>query len=315
MKTLNATAGNPTVPETWKQNGTALFEDALAEAKKQRAAWPFNWVEGIDYPHKEGRATVTGTIVLDDPQAATAKLPNLTVGLAHPDYPTTNRFITQRSGNDGLVTWPHDGNFYQFWNQGEENGKFVLPNVRPGKYTLHAYADGVLGEYAKTEITVEAGKNIDLGKLVWKPLRFGKQLWEIGYPNRNASEFFKGDGENYWLWGWYLRYTGLFPRDIVYTVGKSDPAKDWFIEQTPRAPVKQIDLWKNPEATDPFNQRFGWMKLWPKDGGAIRGGRSGTARRRRGGSGSTCRSARGMGRRRCGLRWAARMGGMGWTSR
>ena len=35
-----------------------------------KAAWPYNWVEGVDYPHKDGRGTVTGQLVLDDPQAA-----------------------------------------------------------------------------------------------------------------------------------------------------------------------------------------------------------------------------------------------------
>ena len=35
---------------------------------------------------QEERGSVTGQLVLNDPQAATTKLPNLTVGLAHPDY-------------------------------------------------------------------------------------------------------------------------------------------------------------------------------------------------------------------------------------
>ncbi|HVX83299.1 MAG TPA: polysaccharide lyase family protein [Phycisphaerae bacterium] len=271
MATLNATAGNPTVPETWKQNGTALFEDALARAKTERAAWPYNWVNGVDYPHKDGRVTVTGQLVLNDPQAKNTSLPNLTVGLAHPDYQGPDTQFARRAGNGTTVTWPHDGVYYQFWNQGHDDGRFEIPNVRPGHYTLHAFADGVLGEFAKTDIDIpasDAGKPLDLGKLTWSPERDGKQLWEIGYPNRNASEFFKGDGDNYWLWGWYLRYTGLFPNgDLVYTIGQSEPAKDWFLEQTPRAPKSQIPIWVNPAAKDPFNQRFGWIKTFPKDGG------------------------------------------------
>ena len=83
----------------------------------------------------------------------------------------------------------------------------------------------MLGEYAKADITVEAGKKIDLGKLDWKPVRFGKQVWEIGYPDRTADKFLKGDGANYWLWGWPLRYAGLFPNDVTYTIGKSNPAR------------------------------------------------------------------------------------------
>jgi rhamnogalacturonan endolyase len=256
MDTLAATAGNPTVPAVWQANGTALFHDALAQAKKEKANWPYDWVNGVDYPHKDQRANVTGQLVLVDPQAASATLPHLTIGLAHPDYPGGS----QRAGNNGIVTWPHDGNYYQFWNDGTDDGKFTITMVRPGTYTLHAFADGVLGEFAKTEITVEAGKNLDLGKLEWKPVRYGKQLWEIGYPDRTGGKFFKGDADNYWLWGWCLRYPLLFPNDITYTIGKSDYHKDWFFQQTPHGETTD---WLNPEAKDPANQRFGWVKSFP----------------------------------------------------
>jgi rhamnogalacturonan endolyase len=260
LDTLKATEGNPTIPASWTANANALFNDAIEQSKVQKAKWPYQWVNGIDYPHKEQRGNVSGQIVLSDPQAATTKLPNLTVGLAHPDYTGPGGSFAQRSGNGNLVTWEHDGNYYQFWNQGAEDGKFTVTNVRPGKYTLHAFADGVLGEFAKTDITVEAGKDIDLGKLEWKPVRNGKQIWEIGYPNRTAREFFKGDGANYWLWGWCMRYPLLFPNDVTYTVGKSDPSKDWFFEQVPHSETTE---WLNPQAKDPANQRFGWVKSLP----------------------------------------------------
>ena len=256
MDRLAATRGNPTVPGTWHDNSLALWNDAMAKAKEVEAAWPFDWVNGVDYPHKSERGNVTGQVVLDDPQAATTKLPNLTIGLAHPDYTGTGGSFAQRSGNGKLVTWQHDGNYYEFWNQGNEDGTFKITNVRPGKYTLHAFADGVLGEYAQTDITVEAGKDIDLGKLDWKPVRKGKQVWEIGYPNRNGGEFFKGD--EYWRWGWDMRYALLFPNDITYTVGQSDWHKDWFFEQVPHATYLGF---VNPAAKDPANQAFGWVNL------------------------------------------------------
>ena len=256
LDTLAATQGNPTVPATWHDNSLSLWNDALAKAKEVEAAWPFDWVNGVDYPHKDQRGNVTGQVVLDDPQAATTKLPNLTIGLAHPDYTGTGGAFANRSGNGKLVTWQHDGNYYEFWNQGNEDGTFKITNVRAGKYTLHAFADGVLGEYAKTDITVEAGEDIDLGKLNWKPVRDGKQIWEIGYPSRNGGEFFKGD--EYWRWGWDMRYALLFPNDITYTVGQSDWHKDWFFEQVPHATNLGF---VNPAAKDPANQSFGWVNL------------------------------------------------------
>ena len=255
LDALAATQGNPTVPPTWHDNALALWNDALAKAKEAKAAWPYDWVGGVDYPHKGERGTVTGRLVLSDPQAATSRLPGLTVGLAHPDFTTTARGYTQRSGNGNVVKWPHDGMYYQFWTDGADDGRFTISNVRTGTYTLHAFADGVLGEFARTEITVEAGRNLDLGEIEWKPVRNGRQVWEIGYPNRNGGEFFKGS--EYWLWGWYLRYPLLFPDDITYTVGKSDWHKDWFFEQVPHG---ETTAWLNPEAKDPANQRYGWVK-------------------------------------------------------
>jgi rhamnogalacturonan endolyase len=159
--------------------------------------------------------------------------------------------------NPDAGSWIHDARYYQFFNDGAEDGKFTITKVRPGTYTLHATADGVLGDFAQANITVEPGKTVDLGKLVWKPVRFGKQVWEIGYPDRAADGFLKGDGQNYWLWGWDLRYALLYPNGLTYTVGKSDPKKDWFFEEVPTA----INLsFVNPEAKDPANQRFGWVK-------------------------------------------------------
>jgi rhamnogalacturonan endolyase len=258
LDTLTATAGNPTVPPAWHDNAIALWQDALAQAKMEKAQWPYDWVNGVDYPHKEQRGTVTGQLVLNDPQAATTKLPHLTVGLAHPDYTSSAGGFVLRAGNGNTVTWPHDGNYYQFWNDGTEDGQFTISNIRPGTYTLHAFADGVLGEFAQTNITVEAGKTLDLGKLNWQPLRYGSQVWEIGYPDRTGGKFFKGDSDNYWLWGWYLRYPLLFPNDITYTIGQSDYHKDWFFEQVPHA---ENMSWLNPAAKDPANQRFGWINV------------------------------------------------------
>jgi rhamnogalacturonan endolyase len=153
--------------------------------------------------------------------------------------------------------WVHDSKHYQFWNDGAEDGKFTITQVRPGTYTLHAFADGVLGEFAQANITVAAGKTLDLGQIEWKPVRYGRQVWEIGYPDRTGGKFFKGDGDNYWLWGWVLRYPLLFPHDITYTIGRSDYHKDWFFEQVPHG---ESMAWLNPEAKDPANQRFGWVK-------------------------------------------------------
>ncbi len=272
LRALAATAGNPTVPPSWTANANALWADATAQAKRENTKWPYDWVKGVDYTPLAERGNVSGRIALVDPLApkgSSTKLPNLMVGLTHADFeepasapaPATaagGRFGGgPNRGNTGPGSWMHDARFYQFFNDGAEDGKFTITKIRPGTYTLHAWADGVLGEFVQANIKVEKGKTVDLGTLAWTPVRFGTQVWEIGYPNRSASEFFKGDGQNYWLWGWNLRYALLFPNDLTYTVGKSDWHKDWFFEEVPHATNLGF---VNPDAKDPANQRFGWVK-------------------------------------------------------
>ena len=199
-----------------------LWKDAIAQSKKQSAGWPFNWVNGVDYPHGNERATVSGRLVLNDPQASATSFTHLLVGLSYPDGKTKNGWT---------VDWQNDAKHYEFWVLANSDGSFEIPHVRPGTYTLHAIADGVLGEYMHTDVNISAGKPLSLGDLEWKPVRYGRQLWDVGIPNRSGSEFFKGD--DYFHWGWYLEYPHLFPNDVNYVIGKSDFHKDWFFEQVP----------------------------------------------------------------------------------
>lgn len=206
----------------------AMWKDALARAAAESAAWPYPWVAGVDYPHQDERGTVRGQLVLTDPQAPTAKLEKLLVGLAAPDYtaPGARRFGPR------TVDWQLDAKFYQFWTRGDRDGRFTIPNVRPGRYTLHAIANGVLGEFARADVAVAAGSTLDLGRLVWSPVRHGRQLWEIGIPDRTAGEFRHGD--HYWRWGLFKEYAREFPDDVNFVIGRSDYRKDWNFCQPPR---------------------------------------------------------------------------------
>ena len=207
----------------------SMFADAKRQAVIEQAKWPYSWVKGVDYTPQAERSTVIGQIVLHDPQASGATLPNLEVGLAYPDQPEAEAQPSERVPE--RMTWQNDAKHYEFWARGSADGRFSIPNVRPGTYELHAIADGVLGEYAKADITIGNGGKVDLGKLEWVPVRYGKQLWQIGIPNRSASEFLNGN--DHWHWGEYIEYAKLFPNDVTFTIGKSDFRKDWFIYQVP----------------------------------------------------------------------------------
>lgn len=187
-------------------DSNTMWKDAIKESEKQRNLWPFAWVKDKRYPQKQERSILSGQILVKD--SAATPFSNMWVGLASTD-----------------VNWQFEGKNYQFWVRADSNGNFSIPNIRSGKYTLYAFADGILGEYKKPDITIASGKTITIDKQLWTPLRYGKQLWEIGIPNRSAAEFKHGD--HYWQWGLYMLYPKEFPNDINFTIGKSNWSKDW----------------------------------------------------------------------------------------
>jgi rhamnogalacturonan endolyase len=220
-------------------NPKAMFDDAKAQQKRAAAAWPYEWVAGVDYPRRAERATVKGQFTLNDPLVPGGKFSRVMIGLVAPDYVSPRGPAAPKI----TVNWQTDAKHYQFWTHGDEAGRFEIPKVRPGKYSLRAFADGVLGEFVRDDVTVEPGKTLDLGKITWTPVRHGRQLWDVGIPNRNGSEFFKGD--IYWEPEISLEYAKLFPNDVNFIVGKSDFRKDWYFQQVPHN--------ENPEArAEPF---------------------------------------------------------------
>ena len=202
----------------------AMWRDALAEAANESHQWPYTWATAPGYPAATHLGGLSGQIVLHDPPAPKEKMTNLRVGLAHPDYALPN---------GQTVDWQHDGKFYQYWTRGDAQGNFSIADVRPDTYTLHVFADGVLGEYAQANVTVEAGKVARTGPITWTPVRYGRQLWDIGIPDRTSGEFLHGD--HYWQWGIYNRYPTDFPHDVNFVIGKSDFHKDWNMMQVPHA--------------------------------------------------------------------------------
>jgi rhamnogalacturonan endolyase len=208
-------------------NHEKMWKDALAKARAEQRAWPYPWVSDPAYPPATGRGTATGKLVVSDPQAPKLAVRNLWVGLAAPPYTAGGS-----TRNRAAVDWQRDSKHYQFWTRAAADGNFTIANVRPGTYTLYAFADGVLGEFSVANVTVAAGKTRDLGRRVWKPVRHGRQVWEIGIPDRSAAEFRHGD--HYWQWGLYHQYPKDFPNDVNFVIGKSDWRKDWNYCQPPR---------------------------------------------------------------------------------
>ncbi len=181
--------------------------DAQAQANSERAAWPYNWLSNANYPL--ARTTVTGTLRLADGRPAAGA----TVTLAKP-------------GGD-LYT---QGTDYIFTTQADANGAIRLANVRPGSYSLYAWANGgsigdVTDQYERDNVSV-SGSSVNLGTLTWSPPTYANALWQIGTADRKADEFKLGN---------LPRQYNLFqqvPANLTYTIGQSTPANNWYYAQT-----------------------------------------------------------------------------------
>jgi rhamnogalacturonan endolyase len=212
----------------------AMYADAKARLKSEEAKWPYGWAKSPAYANDDRRATVKGRLKLDDPYLK-AYPGTLTVGLTKTPYeieaPRSDN-MPQGQKIKRTLTWQNDAKYYQFWKaQVSPDGTFAVPDVIEGTYTLSAYAEGVLGEFAKAEVSVAAGKPVNLGEIVWTPVRKGKPLWEVGTANRSGKEF--AGGKRYFDIGTQMIYAKAFPNDVTYKIGKSKPDKDWFFAQMP----------------------------------------------------------------------------------
>lgn len=204
-----------------------LWADARAQAAKEAAKWPYAWVNAPGYATHEQRGSVSGRLVLKDP--VVKKFPGrVLVGLAKADYE-----VTLPGGRTQQISWQTDAKHYQFWVEANSSGAFGIPDVVPGQYTLYALADGVLGEFAHADVLVTAGGEVALGDLAWQPVRRGQQLWEIGVPNRTATEFAGAD--RFFQPDISQQYAAQFPDDVTFTIGRSSERSDWFYAQVPHA--------------------------------------------------------------------------------
>lgn len=183
------------------------ISDAQAQAAAQQSQWPYTWLSNSAYPLS--RTTVTGTLHLADGRAASGAV----VTLAQP-------------GGDVYA----QGSDYIFSAQADSSGHFTIPLVRPGTYSLYAWANGgsigdITDQYERDNVAV-SGSSTNLGTLTWTPTEYSNLLWQIGTADRKADEFRLGNvPRQYGLWN-------QVPANLTYTIGSSTPANNWYYAQT-----------------------------------------------------------------------------------
>ncbi len=181
----------------------ALWDDVDHQLASERGKWPYGFVTAPDYA--KGRGTVTGHVTLNG-------------------TPPKNAMVIL-SDPDPKVAWTAQAKGYNYWAPVAADGSFTLAQVVPGQYTLYVDGADQPADFVKTGVTVAANQATSVGALAWTPASHGKTLWQLGTFDRKAGEFRNGDdARGYQM---FARYPEQFPNDVDFTLGKSDPAKDW----------------------------------------------------------------------------------------
>jgi hypothetical protein len=129
---------------------------------------------------------------------------------------------------------------YIFYVKADRHGKFTLPHVRPGTYTLYAWQTQgpITQSFARDGIEVNGGK-LDLGVVNWDAPYHTNLLWQIGKADRLAGEFKFGNQPRNSEW---IRQV---PTNLTFTIGKSKEINDWYFAQKTGTWTVRFNLKRN----------------------------------------------------------------------
>ncbi|MCB2353749.1 polysaccharide lyase family protein [Clostridium estertheticum] len=185
-------------------NEEEMINDAIKKANTEEKKWPYTCINEPLYPLD--RSNVSGKLIVTHNRSSEEAM----VVLAK----SGGEFIRQKGD-------------YIFYSQADKEGKFLINNVRPGTYTLYAYATkGDVTRQLSKDYIVIGNDNLDLGEIIWNPPYHKNKLWQIGTANRTAKEFkFGNELRNY-------KWKNMVPENLDYVIGKSKESEDWYYAQT-----------------------------------------------------------------------------------
>jgi len=130
---------------------------------------------------------------------------------------------------------------YIYSVKADADGKFTLPYVRPGTYTLYAWqTQGPITQSLAKDNVVVSGNSLDLGAVDWDPPYHPNLIWQIGKADRMAGEFKFGDQPR--TSQWMLQV----PADLTFTIGQSKEINDWYYAQKSGTWTVKFNLDKIP---------------------------------------------------------------------
>ena len=165
---------------TDKSSGDSNWAAAKQRQVIEKSLWPYAWVKDtVSYPPASLRGALSGRYMVSD--------------AAKPGFSGAGAWIGVTDLSDGATNFQYECKNYQYWVKTDSSGNFTIPNIRPGTYSLFAFVDGATGEYRQDNVVVTAGTTTGLGAITRTIDRnYGGLVWEIGVPNRMASEFKMG---------------------------------------------------------------------------------------------------------------------------
>jgi rhamnogalacturonan endolyase len=207
----------------------AIIADAKKTAEAEEAKWPYQWVNEPLYPVK--RTSVTGQLKISHGRSAAYAY----IILGQPSNPGARGGGRGGRGaggvNDGAaadrasILYNQAGD-YIFYVKADADGKFTLPHVRPGTYTLYAWqTQGPITQSFAKDGVVVSGDKLDLGTIDWDPPYHPNLLWQIGKADRMAGEFKFGNQPRNSQWMQQV------PANLTFTIGQSKEATDWYFAQ------------------------------------------------------------------------------------
>lgn len=184
-------------------DGRHVIRDAEKKAVHLEKEWPCAWMKESLYPVKRG--AVSGRLCLTNGRSAAGA-----------------QVILSRSGADIV----HEKEGYIFSAVADKDGRFSVPAVRPGTYTLTAYMQG--GSITDTLVTKRfvVGENgAKLGTIDWKA-EDNLVIFQLGQADHRAAEFVYGGEKRNYIWQTKV------PENLTFTVGRDSAEKDWYYAQT-----------------------------------------------------------------------------------
>lgn len=181
-----------------------MLSDAKSMASQQQKEWPFNWFVHELFPLN--RTIVQGRI-------------NVTTGQSKEGI----QVVLGEPGSDVYS----QGKRYIYWGKTDEEGHFCIKDVRPGDYTLYAYAThGDITDELVLD-NVHVGNEVcHLDVIDWNPSKHGELLWMIGENNRLSDGYALSDAPRSYL------LPEKVPSNLTFTLGESNPQTDWYYAQT-----------------------------------------------------------------------------------